>query len=121
MVKPAHRLAWVAAAALLLGATAAPPAAAPDQPGTVWVQASADERLSALVRARLQARALAVNVAARDGVVTLRGLVRSPEEKELAALIARRSTGVVEVRNALAVTRNPPRLLRLVRVESRPA
>lgn len=46
---------------------------------------------------------LAINVDTFKGVVTLSGRVKSQAEREQAIMIARRTTGVVEVKDALQI------------------
>lgn len=46
---------------------------------------------------------LAIDVDTFKGVVTLSGRVKTPEERQQAIALARRTTGVVEVKDALQV------------------
>lgn len=66
-----------------------------------------DAVTSAQVRSKLQAnqntRNLQISVETRNGVVRLRGEVKSAEERELAALLARNTGDVMLVQNELVV------------------
>jgi len=66
-----------------------------------------DAVTTAQVLSKLQAnqntRKLQISVETRNGVVRLRGEVRSAEERELAALLARNAGEVMWVRNELVV------------------
>jgi osmotically-inducible protein OsmY len=70
-------------------------------------QSGQDAVTTAQVRSKLQAnqntRNLQISVETRNGVVRLRGEVRSAEERELAALLARHTGEVMFVQNELVV------------------
>jgi osmotically-inducible protein OsmY len=70
-------------------------------------QSGQDAVTTAQVRSKLQAnqntRNLQISVETRNGVVRLRGEVRSAEERELAALLARHTGDVMLVQNELVV------------------
>ena len=70
-------------------------------------QSGQDAVTTAQVRSKLQAnqntRNLQIRVETRNGVVRLRGEVRSAEERELAALLARHTGDVMLVQNELVV------------------
>ena len=70
-------------------------------------QSGQDAVTTAQVRSKLQAnqntRNLQISVETRNGVVRLRGEVRSAEERELAALLARHTGDVMFVQNELVV------------------
>jgi osmotically-inducible protein OsmY len=70
-------------------------------------QLGQDAVTTAQVVSKLQAnqntRNLQISVETRNGVVCLRGEVRSAEERELAALLARHTGDVMWVRNELVV------------------
>jgi osmotically-inducible protein OsmY len=73
-------------------------------------QSGQDAVTTAQVRSKLQAnqntRNLQISVETRNGVVRLRGEVRSAEERELAALLARHTGDVMLVQNDLVVRSN---------------
>ena len=56
---------------------------------------------------RLSTNAKNVKIITQDGVVTLRGPVKSPEEKAAIASVATKTSGVKRVDNQLEVERNP--------------
>jgi osmotically-inducible protein OsmY len=70
-------------------------------------QSGQDAVTTAQVRSKLLAnqntRNLQISVETRNGVVRLRGEVRSAEERELAALLARNTGDVMLVQNDLVV------------------
>jgi osmotically-inducible protein OsmY len=68
-----------------------------------------DASLEATVRQNLRTEprlGSGVDVSTRSNIVTLTGVVRSNEEKELATRLAQQTRGVAEVRNRLAVSGN---------------
>ncbi|NIF19137.1 BON domain-containing protein [Pantoea sp. Cy-639] len=72
-----------------------------------YAQRLEDATLGAVIRARLLWSRLtekaAIDVQSREGVVTLRGKVDSPEAKELAGVLARTSEGVHLVNNLVSL------------------
>jgi len=74
---------------------------------SAFAETGQDAMTTAQVVSKLQAnqntRNLQISVETRNGVVRLRGEVRSAEERELAALLARHTGDVMWVRNELVV------------------
>jgi osmotically-inducible protein OsmY len=74
---------------------------------SAFAEGGQDAVTTAQVLSKLQAnqntRNLQISVETRNGVVRLRGEVRSAEERELAALLARHTGDVMWVRNELVV------------------
>lgn len=72
-----------------------------------YAQRLEDATLAAVIRARLLwsrvTEKAPIEVQSRDGVVTLRGKVDSPQAKELAGVLARTSTGVHLVNNLVSL------------------
>lgn len=72
-----------------------------------YAQRLEDATLGAVIRARLLWSRLttdaAIEVQSREGVVTLRGKVASPEAKELAGVLARTTDGVYLVNNLVSL------------------
>ncbi len=72
-----------------------------------YAQRLADATLAAVVRARLLwsrvTEKAAIEVESREGVVTLRGKVDSPEAKDLAGVLARTTDGVHMVNNLVSL------------------
>jgi osmotically-inducible protein OsmY len=72
---------------------------------------ASDASVTFLVKSKLDAntntRGLPIRVATRNGVVTLRGEVRSAEEKDLAELLARNAVETAAVQNDLVVRTRP--------------
>lgn len=112
-----NKTAIVAAALLLAGTGAADPSRnrggqAPSRLAiadaeTVLGTESSDASLTALVKSRLatnvNTRDLRIDVDTKNGVVRLRGAVWSPEERDLAELLARNTESVAMVQNDLIV------------------
>ena len=78
---------------------------------TTAAQSMNDASVSAAVQRALTgdrtSNVARVDVAAEGGVVDLRGVVPSPEEKTRAEALARRVEGVAQVNNRLQVQREP--------------
>src|SRR5690606_31593214 len=72
-----------------------------------YAQRLEDATLAAIVRARLLWSRITekapIEVESREGVVTLRGKVDSPEAKELAGVLARSTDGVHLVNNLVSL------------------
>ncbi|MBL9083395.1 MAG: BON domain-containing protein [Planctomycetales bacterium] len=63
--------------------------------------------VSAAMRERLGRKAAKLEVVARDGLVTLRGVLASFYDKQLSLHAAKRVTGVSALRDELQVVSNP--------------
>lgn len=112
-----NKTAVVAAALLLTGTATADPSRnrggqAPSRLAIVGTDAalateSSDASVTALVKSRLatnvNTRDLRIDVDTKNGVVRLRGAVWSPEERDLAELLARNTESVAMVQNDLIV------------------
>ena len=70
-------------------------------------EAASDASVTFRVKSKLDAnrntRGLPISVATRNGVITLRGEVRSAEEKDLVELLARNAADAAAIRNDLVV------------------
>jgi osmotically-inducible protein OsmY len=102
-----------ALAVLTLGATGCDRGATTAQPipGTTPAAAPSDDQIATYVQAKYQADAAVtasnIDVAAQNGVVTLRGAVTSDAERAKAESLARQTSGVRSVENHLTVEPRP--------------
>jgi osmotically-inducible protein OsmY len=94
-------------ATMMLGMLAVVACLAFESAASADVDPASDASVTFRVKSKLEAnrntRGLPVSVATRNGVITLRGEVRSAEEKDLVELLARNAADAVPVRNDLVV------------------
>ena len=104
---PGYRASWMVMAGLLALALAACDGAPPPPKPAEPPQASADKELAGKVKSALLAErginAHAIDVVAKNGVITLYGTTETPARRDTAAKVAGNVAGVKSVDNKLAV------------------